>query len=371
MDFELPGEDDPRRQDVRAWLADYPNPAGRDLAEAGYVAPHWPAPWGIDADPIHQLIVDDELKRAGVGRPMNPIGIGWAGPTILHAGTDAQKERYLFPMLAGEEIWCQLFSEPEAGSDLASLRTRAVRDGDGYVVTGQKIWTSLAHIARFGILLARTDPEVPKHQGISYLICPMDAPGVDIRPIVDITGAHAFNEVFLTGVRIPVANLVGEENRGWELAKVTLANERVSLSSGGALWGNGPTAYDLFDLARDGGGVEDPTLRERLVSVWTEARLLDLIRLRTLTARLKGGPPGPEASIRKLLADVHGQHVMGLAVDLAGAGGMLADRGPLGSRDGQWAYGFVFSTALTIGGGTAEVQRSIIGERVLGLPRDP
>jgi alkylation response protein AidB-like acyl-CoA dehydrogenase len=371
VDFELPADDDPRRAAVRDWLARHPRPGGRELAEAGYVAPHWPAPWGLDADPVHQLVIDDELRRAGVRRPLNPIGIGWAGPTIIHAGSEAQKERYLVPMLAGEEIWCQLFSEPEAGSDLAGLRTRAVRDGDEYVVTGQKIWTSLGHLARFGILLARTDPDASKHRGISYFICPMDAPGIEIRPIVEMTGVHSFNEVFLTDVRIPAENLVGEENGGWDLAKVTLANERVSLSTGGVLWGNGPTAFELVDLVRDRGGVADRHVRQRVASIWVEARLLDLIRLRTLTARIKGEPPGPEASVRKLLADLHGQHVMGLARDLAGAAGMLETAGPLGADDGAWGYGFLFAPALTVGGGTAEVQRNIISERVLGLPREP
>ena len=173
-------------------------------------------------------------------RPFNQIGIGWAGPTLVHAGTDAQKERYLLPLLAGEEIWCQLFSEPGAGSDLAGLSTRAVRDGDEWVVTGQKVWTSFAHIASLGILLARTDPDVEKHRGISYFVCPMDAPGVTIRPIVDMTGDHAFNEVFLDEVRLPAQNLVGEVNGGWALAKVTLGNERVSLSGEGRAVGPGP-----------------------------------------------------------------------------------------------------------------------------------
>src|SRR5205085_9375759 len=266
VDFELPPEDDARRKEVRAWLDANPRPTGRQLAEAGYVAPHWPAPWGRDADPIEQLIIDAELKRARVGRPVNPIGIGWAGPTIIHAGNDAQKERYLVPMLAGEELWCQLFSEPGAGSDLANLSTRAVRDGDVYVVNGQKIWTSFAHIARFGILIARTDANAPKHQGISYFIVPMDLAGIEIRPIVEMTGLHTFNEVFFDEVRIPADNLVGEENRGWALAKVTLSNERVSLSSGGVLWGNAPTAFDLLELVRKAGGVADPVLRQRLAS---------------------------------------------------------------------------------------------------------
>ena len=370
MHFDLPGDDDERRVSVRAWLSEHPSPSGRQLAEAGYVAPHWPAPWGLDADPIHQLIIDDELRRAGVRRPMNPIGIGWAGPTIVHAGTDAQKERYLMPLLAGEELWCQLFSEPGAGSDLANLGTRAMRDGDEYVINGSKIWTSLAQFSKFGILIARTDPDVPKHAGVSYFICPMDTPGIEVRPIMEMTGGATFNEVFLTDVRIPAENLVGSENRGWELAKVTLGNERVSLSSGGALWGNGPDASGLLDLVRSRGAVSDPLLRQRLAQLHVEAELLRLIRLRTVSAQIKGEPPGPEASIRKILADEHGQHIMELAKDLAGPAGMLNDAGPLGTEPAMWSHGFLFAPALTIGGGTGVVQRNIIAERVLGLPHD-
>jgi alkylation response protein AidB-like acyl-CoA dehydrogenase len=385
VDFSLPPDDDPRRLDVRRWIADHPRPTGRELADAGYVAPHWPRPWGLDADPIHQLLIDAELSAAGVRRPLNPIGIGWAGPTLLHAGTKAQKDRYLWPMLAGEEFWCQLFSEPEAGSDLAGLSTRAVLDGDEFVVNGQKIWTSGAQYARFGILLARTDPEAPKHKGISYFICPMDAAGIDIRPITEITGGHTFNEVFFTDVRIPASHLVGELHDGWRLAKVTLGNERISLSTGGVLWGNGPTALDLLAAVRASGPVTDPVLRQRLADVYVEHQLLDLIRLRTLTARLKGEQPGPEASIRKILADEHGQHVMNLARDLIGAAALLTsgdvqpgtdtmnlgpERPPRALEHPGWYDGFMFSQALTIGGGTGEVQRNIIAERVLGLPHD-
>ena len=370
MDFELPGEDDPRRLQVRRWLSEHPSPTGRQLAEAGYVAPHWPRPWGLDADPIHQILIDEELAAAGVRRPSNTIGIGWAGPTLLHGGTEAQKERYLFPLLAAEEIWCQLFSEPGSGSDLASLSTRAVRDGDEWVVTGQKIWTSLAQHSAFGILIARTEADAPKHEGISYFICPMDAPGVDIRPIIEMTGSHTFNEVFLDEVRLPADNLVGDVNRGWGLAKVTLGNERVSLSSGGALWGMGPTAEDLLDVVRAAGGTDDPVLRQRLAQLHIEHELLRLIRLRTVTARIKGEPPGAEASIRKILADEHGQAIMSLAKDLAGPAGMLATGGPLGADPAMWHYGFLFAPALTVGGGTGEVQRNIVAERVLGLPHD-
>ena len=388
MDFELPPDDDPRRLEVREWLAAHPSPTGRQLAEAGYVAPHWPKPWGLDADPIHQILIDDELRAAGVRRPSNTIGIGWAGPTILHGGTEEQKERYLFPLLAAEEIWCQLFSEPGSGSDLASLSTRAVRDGDEWVVTGQKIWTSLAQFSKFGILIARTEPDAPKHEGISYFICQMDAPGIEIRPIIEMTGMHTFNEVFLDEVRLPAENLVGEVNRGWGLAKVTLGNERVSLSSGGALWGMGPTAEDLLDEVRAAGGTTDPVMRQELARLHIESELLRLIRLRTVTARIKGEPPGAEASIRKILADEHGQRIMGLAKDLAGPAGMLTvggvgatggaggggTPGPAGaftgSDSGMWHHGFLFAPALTVGGGTGEVQRNIVAERVLGLPHD-
>ena len=389
MDFQHPDAGDPRRVAVREWLDAHPGATTRQLAEAGYVAPHWPAPWGLGADPIHQLIVDDELSKAKVRRPVNPIGIGWAGPTLLYAGTDEQKQRHLLSMLSGEEFWCQLFSEPGSGSDLASLGTRAVRDGDEFVVNGQKIWTSGAQHAAFGILLARTDPDAPKHKGISYFICPMRVPGIEIRPITEMTGGHTFNEVFFTDVRIPAANLVGELNDGWRLAKVTLGNERISLSTGGVLWGNGPTALELIASVADRGPVTDPHMRQRLAGIYIEHTVLDLIRLRTLTARLKGQQPGPEASIRKILADEHGQHVMTLARDLVGATAMLtggdgvhevmpsASTKGLGTDtpDGGllhpgWYDGYLFSQALTIGGGTADVQRNIIGERVLGLPRD-
>lgn len=373
MDFELPPEDDPRRVEIRAWLAAHPDPDGRALADAGYVAPHWPRPYGLDADPITQLVIDEELKRAGVRRPNNPIGIGWAGPTLLHAGTPAQQAKHLLPLLSGEDIWCQLFSEPGSGSDLAGLGTRAVRDGDEWVVNGQKIWTSLAHFSRYGILIARTDPDAPKHQGISYFICPMDLPGVEIRPIVEMTGGHTFNEVFLTDVRLPADALVGEVNQGWSLAKVTLGNERVSLSSEGALWGQGPSASTLLDVVRAQGGVTDPALRQRLARLHTEAEILRLIRLRTVSARIRGEQPGAEASIRKVLADEHGQRIMELAKDLAGPAAMLAqetDAGPLGTDTALWHFGYLFARALTIGGGTGEVQRNIVGERVLGLPHD-
>jgi alkylation response protein AidB-like acyl-CoA dehydrogenase len=379
MDLGLPGSDDPRRQAVRSWLAEHPNPTGRQLAEAGYVVPHWKAPFGLDADPLTQLMIDEELRAAGVRRPINPIGIGWAGPTLMYAGSDEQKERWLWPLLSGEDFWCQLFSEPGAGSDLAALSTRAERDGDHYVINGQKVWNSYAHIAKWGILLARTDPAATKHQGISYFVCPMDLPGIEVRPLIDMTGEHAFNEVFFTDVRIPADHLIGPEHGGWELAKVTLGNERVSLSGEGALWGMGPTADDLVNLVKAAGGAPDPTLRDRLVAVWSESQILSVLRLRMVSAVLAGRQPGAEASVRKAIADAHGQHVMGLARDLAGPHAMLAGSGPVGGwgssgaamGDATWSRGFLYGPALTVGGGTAEVQRNIVAEKVLGLPRDP
>ncbi len=396
MDFDVASEDDPRRAAVREWLAAHPDPTSRELAEAGWVVPHWPRPFGVEADPVFQLIIDEELTRAEVSRPSNPIGIGWAAPTILMAGTEAQQTRYIWPALAGEEVWCQLFSEPDAGSDLASLSTRAVRDGDEWVVNGSKIWTSGAHMAKFGILLARTNLEAPKHKGISYFICPMDTPGITMSPIIDMTGAHSFNQVFFQDARLPADCLVGSVDDGWRLAKATLANERVSLSSGGALWGAGPSAADLIDVVR-GLGVDqpartDPILRQSLAKTWIEGEVLRLVQLRTLSARLAGRTPGPEASVQKLMADEHGQHVMEVAKDIAGTAGMLSGSGPVGElparrRNGAteirfptnlfpgvdriWHYGYLFSPALTIGGGTWAVQRNIVAEQVLGLPREP
>ena len=360
------------RAEVRAWLEANPHPSGAQLAERGLVAPHWPTPWGLGADAASQLVIDEELRRAGARRPVNPIGIGWAGPTLLEGGTAEQQARWLPGILSGAQFWCQLFSEPDAGSDLASLRTRAVRDGDEWVVNGSKIWTSYAHVASYGILLARTDPDAEAHQGISYFVCPMDLAGIEVRPVIDMTGDHAFNEVFFSDVRIPADHLVGEPNRGWRLAKVTLGNERVSLSGEGALWGRGPTAADL--VARSRGQALRPLQRDALVRVWSEGKVLSLLRDRLVAAALRGRPPGPEASVRKALADDHGQHVMGLAKDLAGTAGALVGTGPFGQRGAtgaEWSHGFLYAQALTIGGGTSAVQRNIVAERVLGLPRDP
>lgn len=370
----LPGDDDQRRIAVREWINKHPKPNADELALAGYVAPHWPQPYGLGADALQQLIIDQELQRANISRPSNPIGIGWAGPTILFAGTKQQQQKYLPNLLSGAEFWCQLFSEPDSGSDLASLRTRAELDGDEWIINGQKIWTSGAQYAKFGILLARTNPDAPKHKGITYFICPMDSPGIVIRPIKSMAGAESFNEVFFTDVRIPMANVVGDVNDGWRLAKVTLGNERVSLSTGGVLWGYGPTALDVIESVRATGGIKNRVMRQNIARIYTEHVLLEIIRMRTLTQRLRGAQPGPESSIRKIIADEHGQHVMALARELIGADAMLTgieNESKKTLQNHAWYSGYMFSQALTIGGGTGEVQRNILGERVLGLPHEP
>ena len=374
MDELLPPENDSRRLPVREWIANHPKPTPREFAESGYVAPHWPAPYGLGADPVQQIIIDDEFSRAAMKRPSNQIGIGWAAPTIIFAGTQEQKDRYVIPALAAEEIWCQLFSEPGAGSDLAGLSTRAVRDGDEWVINGQKVWTTGAHYSKFGILIARTDPDSPKHKGITYFICPMDLPGIEIRTIKNIAGAESFNEVFFTDVRIHHANVVGDVNDGWRLAKVTLGNERVSLSTGGVLWGAGSTALDIIEEAKKL-GPHSAAMRQRIARLYIEHTVIEIIRMRTLTARLRGEQPGAEASIRKIMADEHGQRAMEIARDITGADAMIIGEPDAKTgktiRSKSWYSGYMFSKALTIGGGTGEVQRNILGERVLGLPTEP
>ncbi len=400
MDFDFPPDDDPRRLAVRRWRAAHPEPTQQDLADAGYVVPHWPEPWGLNADPVHQVIIAQELADLTIERPdhasaSNAIGIGWAAPTILAAGTEEQKQRYLPKIFNHEEIWCQLFSEPDAGSDLANLATRAERDGDEYVINGSKIWSSGAHRSQMGILIARTDPQAPKHRGISYFVCPMDTPGITLSPITDMATAHSFNQVFFDDVRLHESHRIGAEGEGWRLAKVTLSNERVSLSAAGSLWGEGPSAHTLLDLVRDGDPISDPMVRQRLARLHCNAEVLRLNRLRTLSAKLQGRTPGAEASIQKLMADEHGQEVMELAKDLQGADGMLEGSGPAGAvpaaerngiteinfgrgADSQfpdvdpiWHYGYLVSPALTLGGGTWAIQRNIVAEQVLGLPREP
>ncbi len=377
MDFDLPPDDDPRRLAVRDWIANHPDPTPTDLARAGYTAPHWPAPWGLDADPEHQLIIDQELASIGIDNVGVSIGLGWAGPTILTGGTTAQQQRWLPGILDGSEQWTQLFSEPDAGSDLASLRISAVRDGDEYVINGQKIWSTWADQSQWGILIARTDPSSleegdRRQRGISYFVVDMDTPGIEVRPIIEMTGGNHFNETWFTDVRVPVDCRIGPENEGWRLAKVTLGNERLSLSHGGVIWGMGPVSDDLFAFVKDElGSIDDPVLRQKAARVYTEKRLIELFGLRMMTMALGGNDPGPFASIRKTLADEHGQSITTLMKDLRGAHAMLGEQNEHTEEDDVWHWSYLFSRALTIGGGTSEVQRNIIGERLLGLPKEP
>ena len=325
--------------------------------------PAGPLPGDLGADPEHQFIINDELNRAGIDpHAHNQIGIGWAGPTILAAGTDTQKKRFLHPLLRGEERWCQLFSEPGAGSDLAGLSTRAERDGDVYVVNGQKVWNTWAGESEYGILLARTRPG--RQKGISYFLCPMRQPGITIRPIREMTGRTHFTEVFFEDARIPVENLLGEENGGWPLAKLTLGNERVSLSSGGVLWGMGPTTAEVLAQALKSIAPRflSPAARQEAVSLHIEAEVMRLLGLRILSAQISGRAPGPEAAIKKTLADRHGQRAMQFLADTQSAGALL--------EQGEATWGLLFSPALTVGGGTSQVLANIISESLLGLPRD-
>lgn len=359
------------RHDVRAWLDANPSPSPNALAAAGLVAPHYPEPWGLGADPSLQLVVDEELDRAGVTVPDNPIGVGWAGPTLVAAGTPDQQQRWLPRLLSGDDFWCQLFSEPEAGSDLASLRTSAVRDGDHYVVNGQKIWSTWADRSAFGILLARTDAAAPKHRGISYFVLDMSSPGIEVRPITEMTGQSHFNEVFLTDVAVPVDARIGDEGDGWRLAKVTLGNERVSLSEGGVCWGMGPTSHEAFDHLRASGTLTDPVRRQEAARLWTQTTLLELLGKRVVGAVERGEDPTPIASLKKRLADVHGQELLTLVKDLRGPAGMLGVQDAHAEERDPWHWAYLFSRALTIGGGTTEVLSDVIAEQLLGMPREP
>ncbi|MEZ5374627.1 MAG: acyl-CoA dehydrogenase family protein, partial [Microthrixaceae bacterium] len=353
------------------WLAAHPSPTARQLAEAGLVAPHWPRPWGLDADPRLQLVIGEALTAADVAVPANTIGIGWAGPTILAGGTQAQQRRWLPGVLAGSETWTQLFSEPDAGSDLASLRTSAERDGDHYVINGQKIFSTWANRAQWGILLARTDAAAPKHRGISYFVVDMASPGVEVHPTIEMTGGNHFNETFLTDVRLPVEHRIGAEGDGWRLATVTLGNERIALSEGGVLWGMGPSFQECMDEIRRRSAAGSPVNRQRAARVYSDAFVTDLLTQKIVDALVRGDDPSPVASIRKAKTDANAQAVLDLICDLAGPAGMLGIQNEEAEAVDPWHWAYLFSRALTIGGGTSEIQRNIIGERLLGLPREP
>lgn len=345
----------------------------RRLYEAGYAALHWPKEYGGGgATLIEQAIYQDEVLSFGL--PLygcNQLAIDRIGPTLIFMGTQAQKDRYLPKMLTGEEIWCQGYSEPNAGSDLAGLQTRAVLDGDSFIVNGQKVWTSLAHRADWQVLLVRTDPEAPKHKGISYLLVDMKSPGITIRPLVQITGEAGFNEVFYDNVRVPKENLVGELNQGWQVSIATLMYERVS---GGTRHPVERTINELIALSKqiefDGMTANrHPYVRQKLSQFAIEARCLRLSRYRSLTAQLKGKIPGPESSFGKLFATELNLRVTMFADELLGSYSAL-DKGSFGAVEGgRWTQRALAARGLTIAAGSSEIQHNIIGERVLKLPK--
>ena len=379
MDFELPSEDDPRRHEVRAWFEARPRPTGRELAEAGYATPHWPRPWGLEADAELQMIIDQEIRRAGVTAPnlINPVAINNCAQSLLTHGTQAQRERFLTPAIACEEIWCMLFSEPAGGSDLGSLRTVARREGDHYVVNGQKIWTSLAHKSKIGVLVARTDPAAAKHAGLSQFVIDMASPGITVRPIIDLSGhENEYNEVFFEDVIVPADRLLGQEGEGWAISMRQLQTERVALSKPGAIWGAGPSARELIAGLDKIGALDDPLVRDEAARIYIEGEILRLLAYRSLSDRMNAKTPGPEGAVRKMLAAPHGQRVVDLAKRAQGARGMIDGAQPFPPTPGRkglyddWDYAFWFSPAVTLGVGTQEILKNVVGERVLGLPRE-
>jgi acyl-CoA dehydrogenase len=334
------------------------------LAGGGWAGITWPVAYGgRGGRPIEAAIFNQEQARFGVSTGVFAIAIGMVGPTILAHGRDDQKQRYLPPMLRGDEVWCQLFSEPEAGSDLAAITSRAVRDGDEWVVTGQKVWTSAAHRAEWGILLARTDLDVPKHKGITYFLVDMATPGIDVRPLRQMTGDAHFSEVFLDEVRIPAANVLGEVGEGWRVAQTTLASERSAIAGGSG----GADPPGLIALAQQRGLAHDPLVRQAVVEAHLQSELLRFLRLRSLTALSQGTRPGPEGSVMKLAYARFMQQMTTTAMHLQGALGMLDDPALL-PRGGVWITKFLHSPSLRIAGGSDQIQGNIIGERVLGLP---
>jgi alkylation response protein AidB-like acyl-CoA dehydrogenase len=328
---------------------------------------------GLDAPPRLQDVVDSTLEAAGRrgGWWRNPMGIGMCGPTIVAWGTEEQKQRFLRPIFTAEEIWCQLFSEPGAGSDVAGLATRAVRDGDEWTLNGQKVWTSSAHISKWGLILARTDPEAPKHKGITAFIVDMHGPGVEVRPLRQMSGSANFNEVYFTDARIPDSLRVGPVGEGWKVGTATLMNERVAIGGTVAPRESGPIAGALALWRRE--ERDDPVMRDRLARLWIEAEALRLVNIRAQAMRQKG-VPGPEGSVLKLGGALLGQRIAEFAVDLLGADGMVCSGYQVRSRDeisSDPVIAFLASQSSTIAGGTSEIMRNILGERVLGLPREP
>jgi alkylation response protein AidB-like acyl-CoA dehydrogenase len=368
-DFSTPYHGNPRT------LSDFEEQEGRwvercrwwqgQLYQGGWAGITWPKQFGGRSGTVlEDAIFQEEQRRFGVSSGAFVVAIGMAGPTIIAHGTEAQQQRYVDAMLRGDEVWCQLFSEPGAGSDLASLATRAVWDGDRWVVNGQKVWTSGARQSDWAILLARTNPDVPKHRGITYFVVDMRTPGIDVRPLRQINGGYHFNEVFLTDVSVPAGNVIGDVDDGWRVAMTTLTNERHAIGSGGGLG-----AADVVALARGRGRHHDPALRQRLADMHIRQELLRYLGFRTRTALAAGRPLGPEASVAKLLNGKRATDLAELALDVVGAAGTLTGEAAAEAR--PWVDSFLFSRSSRIGGGTDEVQRNVIAERVLGLPREP
>ncbi|MEY2397987.1 MAG: hypothetical protein QOJ00_1161 [Actinomycetota bacterium] len=387
MDFDESPEDVAFRAEALAWLeanaprrgaatasaaADDPEHVARckqwqaTLAASGWAAIAWPAEYGgRGGTSRQQSLFNEEQQKFEVSTGVFAVGLGMAGPTLIAQGSPDQKDRFLPPLLRGDEVWCQLFSEPGAGSDLAGLTTKAERDGDEFVVNGQKVWTSGAHHSDWGILLARTDWDVPKHKGLTYFVVDMRSPGIEVRPLRQINGVAHFNEVFLNDVRIPAANVIGEVNGGWGVALTTLANERNFI--GGGMGGAGFSA--MLDLVRKCGRTDDPVVRQELAEAFTRFEILRYIGYRIQTALTQGRMPGPEGSILKVLYSRHVARNGDLGLAVQGAAGMLS--GSDAPDDGLWQQQFLTQWAVRIGGGTDEVQRNVVGERVLGLPPEP
>jgi alkylation response protein AidB-like acyl-CoA dehydrogenase len=394
MDFRDTPEEAAFREQLRAWLADnipegwgqpgYQEPEGeqrlaffrewsRKLYEAGFIGLTWPKQYGGHEQPItHQVIALEEFARSGAPEHMNVIGVGMAGPTILAHGTQEQKERFVKRILACEDIWCQGFSEPASGSDLASLSTRAVRDGEGWVINGQKVWSSFAHVADFCILVTRTDPDAKKHEGLTYFLLDMNLPGIEVRPLKQITGDSEFNEIFFSDVRVPADAVLGGEGNGWAVAITTLMNERASL--GVALTVRMEVALRrLVELAkstkRNGAtAADDPVIRDQIGRLWSELQALRFTNYRSFSKFLQTGMPGPEGSTAKLVWSEGNQRLTKLALEIEGPYAMLSG-GEHAVEDGSWQRLQLRSRGNTIEGGTSEILRNIIAERVLGLPK--
>jgi alkylation response protein AidB-like acyl-CoA dehydrogenase len=386
MDLAFTPEEEAFAEEVRAWLAANLDPPPRfenlageiawgrswqaRLAAGRWVGIHWPEEYGgRGASPVQVAIFNMEYARSRALQPVNRVGINLAGPTLLAHGTDEQKQRWLPKILTAEELWCQLFSEPDAGSDLASLKTRAERVEGGWRLSGQKVWTSYAQFARWGICLARTDADVPRHQGISYLVVDMEADGIEVRPLVQITGDAEFNEVFLDGVFVPDDHLVGDLNRGWAVANTTLAHERGTAFPFKEQVVHEVYLDELYALAAERDVFDDVECADELAQAFVELRVLRLHNWRTLSRLARGAQPGPESSVVKLAWTAMTQHLSEVALAVAGDAAPLWWGAAENPGGGFWQRQWLWSKAASIAGGTSEVQRTIIGDRLLGLPR--